>query len=231
MVYIGTSGFSYAEWKGVFYPDKLPAKDYLNFYSQHLSTTEINNTFYRFPSEATTSGWAQKVPESFRFSVKLNRRITHKKLLREVDEEMGWFLKGTEALGPKLGCILVQLPPYARKSLSVLETFLQTYSQQHHLALEFRHASWFSQDTYDLLREHGVSLVLVETDEQDAVMEITGSFVYIRLRKADYSDSDLARWAEWLSLQERDVFLYMKHDDKQAPLLARQLVSAIDSGK
>lgn len=229
MIYIGTSGFSYSSWKGVFYPDKLPAKDYLNFYSQHLSTTEINNTFYRFPSEATTAGWAQKVPESFRFSVKLNRRITHKKLLREVDEEMGWFLKGTEALGPKLGCLLVQLPPYARKSLPVLEAFLQTYSQQHKLALEFRHDSWFSQDTYDLLGEHGASLVLVETDEQHAVMEITGNFVYIRLRRADYSDSDLARWAEWLSLQERDVFLYMKHDDKQAPLLAQQLVSAIAS--
>ena len=141
MIYVGTSGFSYSEWKRVFYPDKLPEEDYLNFYSQHLSTTEINNTFYRFPSETNTSGWAQKVPDSFRFSVKLNRRITHKKLLREVDEEMGWFLKGTEAPGPKLGCLLVQLPPYAQKSLPVLETFLRTYGQQHHLALEFRHAS------------------------------------------------------------------------------------------
>ena len=231
MIYIGTSGFSYPEWKGVFYPNSLPAKDYLNFYSQHLSTTEINNTFYRFPSEAMASGWAQKVPENFRFSVKLNRRITHNKLLREVDEEMGWFLKGAEALGPKLGCLLVQLPPHARKSLLVLETFLQTYSQKHRLALEFRHASWLSQDTYDLLGEHGASLVLVETDEQEAAMEVTGSFVYIRLRKAEYSDSDLARWAEWLSIREEDVFLYMKHDDKQAPILAQQLVSAIDSGE
>ena len=113
----------------------------------------------------------------------------------------------------------------------VLETFLQTYSQKHRLALEFRHASWLSQDTYDLLGEHGASLVLVETDEQEAAMEVTGSFIYIRLRKAEYSDSDLARWAEWLSIREEDVFLYMKHDDKQAPILAQQLVSAIDSGE
>ena len=130
MIYVGTSGLSYKEWKGVFYPDKLPAKDYLSFYSQHFSTTEINNTFYRSPSEGTSAKWAEQVPENFRFTLKLNRKITHNKRLKDVEDEMEWFLKGAAALGKKLGTLLVQLPPYFREDTEVLEHFLEGCSQR-----------------------------------------------------------------------------------------------------
>ncbi|MDA2933619.1 DUF72 domain-containing protein [Acidobacteria bacterium AH-259-D05] len=227
MIYVGTSGFSYREWKGVFYPDKLPAKDYLSFYAQHFSTTEINNTFYRSPSEETTRKWSAQVPQNFRFTLKLNQKITHKKRLRDVKEEMEWFLKGATALGSKLGTILVQLPPYLRENTSVLETFLKQYSDKVWLALEFRHPSWFSEETFQLLQDHQAALVVTESDQHPAVQTVTAPFIYIRLRRSNYSEEDLRQWARWIQAQKRDTFAYLKHD-RDAPHLAERLIQFMD---
>lgn len=228
MIYVGTSGFSYSEWKGLFYPEKLSPKEYLNFYAEHFTTTEINNTFYRSPSESTAKKWCEQVPEGFRFALKLNRKITHKKRLREVEEEMAWFLKGAAAMGDKLGTILVQLPPYFRKDLGSLRDFLQQYKGTNQLAVEFRHQSWFSEDTLQLLAEHQASLAVVESDEGAALRRVTAPFVYMRLRKSSYPQEEIREWAGWIRSLQQDVFVYLKHED-QAPALARQLVDALGS--
>lgn len=222
MLYFGTSGFSYKEWKGPFYPEKLPQKDYLSYYASHFKTTELNNTFYRIPSRKVVESWAGQVPEAFRFALKLNQRITHRKKLKDIDEEMGWFLNGAEALGARLGCILVQLAPWFKQDLDLLESFLERHGKRAPMAFEFRHNSWLEQSTYDLLKAHSAAWVLAETDEQPAVREITGPFVYVRLRKSEYSEEELVQWAEWLRDLNTDAFVYLKHALK-APVWAEQL--------
>ncbi len=226
MIYIGTSGFSYNEWKGGFYPDDLPAAKFLSYYSGQFNSTEINNTFYRIPSAKTTANWAQQVGPSFRFSLKLSQRITHKKRLRDCSEEMEWFRNGAEPLQGQLGCILVQLPPWFRQNLEVLDAFLEAHASNWRLALEFRHASWMQPETYQLLESRGASLGVVETDEDQAVREVTAPFVYVRLRKDDYSSEELDGWANWLNSLDRDVYVYLKHA-AQAPAWAQRLSKAI----
>ncbi|MFB3903291.1 MAG: DUF72 domain-containing protein [Acidobacteriota bacterium] len=221
-IYVGTSGYSYPEWKGIFYPSDLPSKNYLRFYADRFPTAEINNTFYRFPSESAAAAWNEQVPNGFRFAVKLTQKITHQKKLVEVEDEMEWFLKGIRVLRPKLAAILVQLPPYFRKDTAVLGDFLDKYGRSLPLAFEFRHASWQSPDVLDLLSNRQAALVLAETDEAPALREVTGPFVYVRLRKQSYRDGELQSWARWLLDQRRPCFVYLKHDE-QAPVLAVQL--------
>ena len=226
MIYAGTSGFSYKEWKGIFYPEDLPQKQYLHYYSRQFNSTEINNTFYRFPSEKTTAQWAGAVPPGFRFSLKLNQRITHRKKLVECDEEMGWFLHGANPLWPQLGCILVQLPPWFKQDLQALKSFLGKFAEKAPLALEFRHESWFESATFELLRDHRASLGVVESDKLEAVREVTAPFIYMRLRKSEYSREEIEAWAEWILGQDADVYLYVKHAGA-APTLVRQFNEAL----
>ena len=225
-IWIGTSGFSYPEWKGSFYPEDLPTKKYLSFYATHLPTTEINNSFYRTPNEKTITGWYNEVPSDFSFTLKLNQKITHKKRLNGAAEEMDYFLKIASGLKEKLGTILVQLPPYFRKNLAVLESFVSTYGSQARLAFEFRHESWFDPEVYSLLRKYKCAWGVVESEEQDAIREVTGDFIYMRLRKGDYSKKELRAWGDWIKNQEVEVYCYLKHDEK-APVLAKQLMETI----
>ena len=226
MILIGTSGFSYKEWKGSFYPKELPAKQYLSFYAKHFKTTEINNSFYRTPTEQNITAWYEEVPADFSFTLKLNQKITHVRRLKNADEEMERFLQVAAFMKEKLGTILVQLPPYAKKDLASLATFLSQYASRARLAFEFRHASWFDEETYALLKEHHSALAVVEAEDQDPVREITGNFIYMRLRKGDYKPKELKQWATWIKQQTLDVYCYLKHDEK-APLLARQLMDLI----
>src|SRR3989441_1559825 len=192
-VFVGTSGFAYKEWKGSFYPEDLPAKKYLSFYAQHFSTTEINNTFYRMPTAKLCEGWYAEVPDGFSFTLKVSQRITHFKRLRNVDDDMNFFLESAAGLKEKLGPILVQLPPNFKKDTDVLEAFLTTFASRGKLAFEFRNESWFSDDVYDLLRKHKTTLGVVEKEEGEGPenpREVTGSFVYMRLRKGDYSNDE-----------------------------------------
>ena|SRR5215510_3706803 len=230
-ILVGTSGFAYKEWKGVFYPEDLPAKKYLSYYAEHFRTTEINNTFYRMPTAKLCESWYAEVPEGFSFTLKLSQRITHFKRLRNVDDEMNFFLDSASGLKEKLGPILVQLPPNFKKDTELLGDFLAKFASKGKLAFEFRHDSWFGDDVYGLLREHKTTLGVVEKEEgegPDAPREVTGSFVYMRLRKGDYSKDEMANWASWIRCQSVPVYCYLKHDER-APVLAKELLEALDA--
>ncbi|HWO02856.1 MAG TPA: DUF72 domain-containing protein [Blastocatellia bacterium] len=229
-ILVGTSGFAYKEWKGTFYPEDLPAKKYLSFYAEHFPTTEINNTFYRMPTTKLTEGWYVEVPDGFSFTLKLSQRITHFKRLKNVDEEMEFFLTSAAALKEKLGPILVQLPPNFKKDLGVLDEFLAKFASRGRLAFEFRHDSWFDDDVFELLRKHKAAFGVVEKEDDgkgaDAPREVTGPFVYMRLRKGEYSGEEMIEWARWIRSQTVPVYCYLKHDDL-APTLAKNLLKSL----
>jgi uncharacterized protein YecE (DUF72 family) len=229
-ILVGTSGFAYKEWKGSFYPSDLPAKKYLSYYAEHFRTTEINNTFYRMPTAKLCESWFAEVPDSFSFTLKLSQRITHFKRLKNIDDEMNFFLESAAGLKEKLGPILVQLPPNYKKDTDVLDAFLTTFATRAKLAFEFRHESWFADDVYDLLRKHNTTLGVVEKEEgegPDTPREVTGSFVYVRLRKGAYSGEEMLDWARWIQSQSVPVYCYLKHDER-APILANELLAALD---
>jgi uncharacterized protein YecE (DUF72 family) len=225
-ILIGTSGFSYPEWKESFYPKELPSKKYLSYYSSHFPTTEINNSFYRTPNSKTVSAWYDEVPADFSFTLKLNQNITHRKKLKGAEQDMDYFLEIASLLHEKLGTILVQLPPYFRKDIGVLSDFVSQYASRARLAFEFRHESWFDAEVYRVLRDHNCAWGVVEAEEQPAIREITADFIYMRLRKGDYSIEELRSWSEWIRAQQVTVYCYLKHDEK-APVLAKQLIETI----
>ena len=230
-IFLGTSGFSYAEWRGIFYPPDVPSKKFLSYYSQHFNTTEINNTFYRLPTLKLTEGWYAEVPEDFSFTLKLSQKITHIKRLKNTDEEMGVFFNAAAGLKEKLGPVLVQLPPNLKKNVEVLTDFLNKYATKGKLAFEFRHDSWFDQEVFDLLRTHNCAFGVVEKEDgTEPVREVTGPFVYMRLRKGDYSTGDLQEWASWILKQTVDVYCYLKHDQK-APIFASQLLEVLKAAQ
>ncbi len=181
-VLAGTSGYSYAEWKGAFYPAKLPASEMLHFYAEHFATVEINNTFYRMPAETMLARWAREVPAQFAFTLKAPRRITHEKRLREVAQEVAEFVRRAAALGDKLGVILFQLPPYLRKDLPLLEDFLALLPPERRVAVEFRHASWQDDAVYEALTARGAMSCVADTDKGDTPLVSTADCGYLRLR-------------------------------------------------
>ena len=231
-IHVGTSGFSYTEWRVSFYPQDLPSKKFLSFYAQHFDTTEINNTFYRLPTAKLTQGWYAEVPDGFLFTLKLSQKITHIRRLKDVDQEMGVFLTAAASLKEKLGAILVQLPPNLKKDTERLADFLSKFASQGRLAFEFRHDSWFSDDVYELLKKNNSALGVIEKEEgegADAPREVTGPFVYIRLRKGEYSKPELRDWARWIRARKEEVFCYVKHDER-APILGTALLDALSEG-
>jgi uncharacterized protein YecE (DUF72 family) len=213
----GTSGYSYPEWKGSFYPEKLPQSKFLEFYSGKFSTVEINNTFYRFPRASLLEGWRDGTPDGFTFAVKANQRITHKGRLREVEELTRDFVEQCRLLEDKLGPILFQLPPNFKRDDERLADFLHILDPRLRFAFEFRHESWFDEAVYELLSESGAALCISEGDKLDTPKVATGRFVYARLRKNEYNDEELADWHTWMSEQAaagRDIFAYLKHDEE-----------------
>ena len=216
--FVGTSGYSYKEWKGSFYPEELPASKMLSFYAAEFNAVEINNTFYRMPEAKTLERWTSEVPDGFCFALKAPQRITHQKKLAGVDDDVRYFFEVAAALGPKLGPVLVQLPPYARKDAPRLRDFLAVAAgPQRRLAFEFRHRSWFDDETYAILREHGAALCAAETDETADPADVfvpTASWGYVRLRRTEYSEADLTAWAERVAAQQwSDAFVFFKHED------------------
>ena len=192
----GTSGYSYKEWLGRFYPEKLPAAEMLRYYAERFRTVEINNTFYRMPAEAMLARWAEEVPEHFAFTLKAPRRITHDKRLREAEGEVGAFLQRAAALGSKLGVLLFQLPPYLRKDVPRLQAFLDLLPAETRAAFEFRHASWQDDEVYEALRARAAMLCVTDTDEGDTPFVATADCGYVRLRRTHYDDGDLQTWVE-----------------------------------
>jgi uncharacterized protein YecE (DUF72 family) len=211
----GTSGYSYKEWLGSFYPEKLPAKEMLRYYAGHFPTVEINNTFYRMPAESMLAGWVNEVPASFRFTLKAPQRITHQKRLREAEQEVAEFLRRAAVLGDQLGVILFQLPPFLRKDLPRLRDFLALLPSDRRAAFEFRHESWQDDEVYAALRERGAALCVADTDEGDTPFVCTADNGYLRLRRTHYDDRDLSAWAERVAAQPlQRAYVYFKHEDE-----------------
>lgn len=212
----GTSGYSYPEWKGWFYPEDLPNSEFLRYYGERLPSVEINNTFYRFPNASMIETWGQSVPEGFRFSIKASQKITHIKRLRDTQEETGYLLKTIRSLGPKLGVVLYQCPPNLRKDTGRLRDFLATLPPDVRSAMEFRHESWFSEDVYDLLREKDCALCVADTDEDLEVPFVgTARWGYLRLRRPDYTPRGLEAWVRRVEGQNWDpAFVFFKHEDE-----------------
>src|SRR5688572_9672773 len=196
-LYVGTSGYSYKEWKGSFYPEKIPAKDMLSFYSGRLSTVENNTSFYRMPQRNMLENWKEQVPQSFRFSLKAPQRITHFKRLKETEEDTKYFFETASVLEGQLGVVLFQLPPNMKKDLPRLEAFVNNLPQQPPAAFEFRHPTWFDDDVLELLRRHNRALVVSDTDDMPTMhIDKTADWGYLRLRRVIYSEENLAEWHE-----------------------------------
>ena len=228
MLRAGTSGFSYEAWQGSFYPEDLPAKRWLAYYAERLPAVEINNTFYRLPKAEVVVGWAEQVPESFRFAIKASRRITHIKRLQDVDDETNYLVEVLGKLGSKLGAVLFQLPPNLKLDRERLERFLDLLAGRVPAVFEFRHPSWQEAPILELLRARGAALCLADTDEGEAPEAIaTAPFCYVRLRREAYAQSDLAGWwAKLRALATRDSYVFFKHEDAGVgPRLAAELLA------
>ncbi len=226
-LHVGTSGFSYKEWKGAFYPEDLPNGDMLGYYAERLGAVEINNTFYRMPSRSVLESWADQVPPSFRFSIKASRKITHFKRLKDTADETAYLIETLGALGDRLGVVLFQLPPNFRCDLERLEAFADLLPATVPAAFEFRHQSWRDEAVHDVLRSRGLALCHADTDEDDDEEPVsTADWGYLRLRRAEYADADLRRWVDRIRAPgwER-AFVFFKHEDAGAgPRMAGRFV-------
>jgi len=210
---VGTSGWSYKEWKGHFYPEKLAAKDMLRYYSERFPTVEVNNTFYRMPNATTLEGWASQVPEDFSFVLKASKRITHDKRLKEVEDSVGYLLRTAAALATRLGPFLVQLPPNMKKDVPRLRDFLAIFPAR--AAFEFRHTSWYDDEVYAALREKNAAWCVADTGEAgDPPFETTADWGYLRLRRVAYEEGDLKTWADRIRGQSwSEVYVFFKHEE------------------
>jgi uncharacterized protein YecE (DUF72 family) len=226
----GTSGYSYAPWKGAFYPEKLPAAKMLGYYATRLPTVEINNTFYRMPRPEAMAAWGEEVPAGFRFAVKAPRRITHERRLAGAEEAVESLFSATAAMEQKLGPILFQLPPNMRCDLPRLEAFLahlRGVAPAALAAFEFRHASWFVPEVYAALERQAAALCISESEELATPLQATAPWGYLRLRRQDYDEAAVASWAERIGAQPwKEAYVFFKHeDDGKGPVLAEQLLT------
>ena len=232
--WVGTSGYNYPEWKGSFYPQKMPAAKMLPYYAERLSTVEINYTFYRIPNQKILAGWSRETPEGFRLTLKAPKRITHIAKLKDCADLLQYFLKTAATLGPKLGAILFQLPPYLRKDLPVLDEFTSQLPQGVCAAFEFRHASWMDAEVFARLRARNLALCVADSEKFATPVEITASYGYFRLRDEGYTPEDLRRWAQVIRASTAacgDVFVYFKHEEAgKGPKFARLLIEALADG-
>ena len=226
-LFVGTSGYSYKEWKGNFYPEDLPAKEMLSYYARRLPAVEINNTFYRLPQPSMVENWKAQVPETFRFSIKATQRITHIKRLKNCAEETKYLMETAALLGDRLGVVLFQLPPNSKKDTDRLRDFLEWLPASTRAAFEFRHESWLDDETADLLRHKNCALVVSDTDVKPLTsIRATANWGYLRLRRTAYSDDDLKSWMQHVKDQKwKDAFVFFKHEDEGVgPKLAAQFL-------
>jgi uncharacterized protein YecE (DUF72 family) len=229
-VRVGTSGYSYKEWKGKFYPPDLAASGMLGFYASKLSTVEINNTFYRMPQERVVAGWASEVKDGFTFALKAPQRITHIKRLKDASEPTLSFVHLAGVLGDKLGPLLFQLPPNMKKDAGRLDAFLSGLPSGLRVALEFRHESWFDEQTYETLRTHRAALCTAEGEGLKSPLVPTTDWGYLRLRLGTYTDDAIASWSEAIrNAPWKEAFVYFKHDEGEAPALACKLIALLEA--
>ena len=215
-LHVGTSGYSYKEWKGNFYPEDLPAKEMLSYYSRRLPAVEINNTFYRLPQASMIENWKAQVPEDFRFSIKATQRITHIKRLNNCADETKYLLETAALLEQRLGVVLFQLPPNAKKDIDRLKAFLELLPRETRAAFEFRHESWLDDEIREVLRAKDCALVVSDTDEKPLTEIIsTAAWGYLRLRRTNYEEKDLVEWMKRVQSEKwSDAFIFFKHEDE-----------------
>jgi uncharacterized protein YecE (DUF72 family) len=214
-LFAGTSGFSYDEWRGSFYPEDLPASKLLAHYASRLPAVEINNTFYRLPKHEVVRGWRDQVPEDFRFAIKASRKITHFARLKACADTVGHLLTVTAELGDRLGALLFQLPPQLKKDPVLLDDFLALLPPATRAAFEFRNRSWFDDSVFDLLRKRDAALCIGDPDQGGPAPPLiaTASWGYARLRAPAYSQAEIASWAERISAQGfGEAFVFFKHE-------------------
>src|SRR6266850_4350455 len=226
-LYVGTSGYSYKEWKGTFYPEKIPAREMLSYYASRLPAVEINNTFYRLPQKEMLEQWKEQVPENFRFSLKASQRITHFKRLKDVENETKYLLDTATALEDRLGVVLFQLPPNMKKDLPRLEAFLECLPMTTRAAFEFRHQTWLEDDVLQLLSSKNHALCISDTDDQPVThIDRTADWGYLRLRRVQYSEANLQEWFKRVRDQNwQQAFVFFKHEDEgTGPKLAGQFI-------
>lgn len=214
-LFTGTSGFGYKEWKGSFYPADLPADQMLHYYAERFPAVEINNTFYRMPSENTLRSWQDEVPAGFVFVIKATRQITHNKRLKEVEQPVEHLLSVTSCLGAARGPLLFQLPPNMKQNVERLRTLLALLPPDVRAAVEFRNDTWYDDEVYAVLREFGASFCITHTEEGDSPFVPTARWGYLRLRGVQYADDELMRWVERVRAADWDeVFVFFKHEDE-----------------
>jgi uncharacterized protein YecE (DUF72 family) len=226
-LYVGTSGYSYKEWKGTFYPKDLPAKQMLHYYGGHFRTVEINNTFYRLPEASVLEAWVGEVRADFKFVLKAPQHITHQRRLRDTGALVSCLLEGARVLKERLGPLLFQLPPNFKKDALRLRAFLALLPAQRPAAFEFRHPSWFDEEVFGLLRDHQAALCIAEAENGLEVPFVaTAGWGYLRLRRPDYGDAELKTWVQRVRGQDwRDTFVFFKHEDKgTGPKLAKRFL-------
>lgn len=230
-VFVGTSGYSYPEWKGTFYPAKMPPKQMLGFYGTHFRTVEINNTFYRPPTVQLLETWAAQVPPGFRFVLKAPQEITHVKRLKGAEAQVAALCETAAVLGARLGPVLFQLPPNFGVDVPRLTAFLARLPAGCRAAFEFRHPSWFCDEVFALLRARRAGLCLADADDElDVPFVPTADWGYLRLRRADYDDATLQTWAARVRAQNwGEAFVFFKHEDAgTGPRFATRLIELLE---
>jgi uncharacterized protein YecE (DUF72 family) len=217
MVYIGTSGFQYPEWRGSFYPETMPEKEMLPYYAARFRTVEINYTFYRLPSPATVISWLEATPADFKLTLRASRRITHDARLNDCGNLVKVLYQRAALLGDKLGILLFQLPEDFFKTPEALDAFLGSLPKGVRTAWEFRSDTWFADDVYEVLRRHNAALCVADSETISTPVVATADYGYFRLRDEGYQQADIQRWSEVIgphTADGREVYVYFKHESE-----------------
>jgi uncharacterized protein YecE (DUF72 family) len=231
-VFVGVSGFSYSSWVGRFYPEGLKNDEFLGYYSKQLGSVEINSSFYAAPGVPMVRSWSAKTSEEFRFAFKAPRLITHVLKLGKGASEASAKLSATLGnLGPRLGPVLFQLPPYSKLNQDLLQDFLTETGDPTPKVFEFRHPSWFTESIYRLLDEHQAGFCIADTEDLEPTFKVTGALAYFRLRKDSYDGKAIDAWSEKIrksSDAAKECYVYLRHDETgENALLAQRLSKSL----
>ena len=233
MIWVGTSGYNYPEWKGSFYPADLPASKMLAYYSARFPTVEINYTFYRMPNAKLVGGWAAGTPTPYKLTLKAPRRITHDSRLKHCGALVRAFCEVAATLDGKLGALLFQLPPNLKKDTALLADFLAELPPKASAAFEFRHQSWFDEEIFSRLEARNCALCVADSEKLSAPVRVTADWAYFRLRDEGYKPDDVRRWADTIAREAagcREVFVYFKHEEEgKGPEFAKLLIEALET--
>jgi len=231
MIWVGTSGYNYPEWKGSFYPSNLPAAKMLPYYAERFPTVEINYTFYRMPNEKLTEGWAAQTPSPYKLTLKAPRRITHDSRLKNCGELVNAFCRVAGSLGDKLGALLFQLPPNLKKDIALFDAFLAELPPRVCGAFEFRNVSWLDDEVFERLSKRNLALCVADSERLSTPVRITADYAYFRLRDEGYTADDIAQWGDTITRDTascRDVYVYFKHEEQgKGPEFARLLMERL----